>query len=155
VAAGEAVRVGAPGGDGGAARDTVSAWREVGAAGGRDDAEELARALHALGPANVVVTGGHRGEATDVFFDGVEVALLAGERYPDGAAHGSGCTHSSALAAHLALGYTPLEAARAARRLASEAVRDGHRGIGRGSGPVNVLGVAVSARTANGVARRA
>ena len=39
-------------------------------AGDHDDVEELARALHALGPANVVVTGGHREEATDVFFDG-------------------------------------------------------------------------------------
>src|SRR3954467_559893 len=39
-------------------------------AGGADragsDAEDLARALQALGPANVVVTGGHRREATDV-----------------------------------------------------------------------------------------
>ena len=30
--------------------------------------------------------------------------FAAGERYPDGAAHGSGCTHSSSIAAHLALG---------------------------------------------------
>ena len=28
---------------------------------------------------------------------------IEGPRYPDGASHGSGCTHSSALAAHLAL----------------------------------------------------
>ena len=76
-----------------------------------DDVEDLARALHALGPANVVVTGGHRDEVTDVFFDGTTIHLLPGERHPDGAAHGSGCTHSSALAAHLALGFTPLEAA--------------------------------------------
>ena len=48
---------------------------------------------------------------------------------------GPGCTHSSALAAHLALGFTPLEAARAARAIASEAVRDGHREIGAGPGP--------------------
>src|SRR3954468_19566682 len=33
-----------------------------------DDAEALARAVHALGPRAVVVTGGHRDEATDVFF---------------------------------------------------------------------------------------
>jgi hydroxymethylpyrimidine/phosphomethylpyrimidine kinase len=105
-----------------------------------DDAEALARALHALGPEVVVVTGGHRGEATDVFFDGGRVRLLPGERHPDGAAHGSGCTHSSALAAHLALGYAPLEAARAARALASEAVRDGLREIGAGAGPVDALG---------------
>lgn len=110
------------------------------ATGGRDDAEALARALHALGPEAVVVTGGHRGEATDVFFDGSRVELLPGERHPDGAAHGSGCTHSSVLAAHLAMGHSPLEAARAARALASEAVRDGLRGVGAGAGPVDVLG---------------
>ena len=81
------------------------------------------------------MTGGHRDEVTDVFFDGTTFTLLPGERHPDGAAHGSGCTHSSALAAHLALGYSPLEAARAARAIASEAVRDGLRGIGRGPGP--------------------
>jgi len=107
-----------------------------------DDAEQLVRALHALGPENVVVTGGHRDEATDVFFDGERITLIPGERHPDGAAHGSGCTHSSALAAHLALGHSPLEAARAARVIAAEAVRDGLRGIGGGAGPVDALGIA-------------
>jgi hydroxymethylpyrimidine/phosphomethylpyrimidine kinase len=127
----------------------------AGEGGAPDDVEDLARALHALGPANVVVTGGHRDEIVDVFFDGATIALLAGERHPDGAAHGSGCTHSSALAAHLALGFSPREAAEAARRIASEAVRDGHRSIGRGPGPVNVLGVAVSLMTPAELARRA
>ena len=108
-----------------------------------DDVEDLARALHALGPANVVITGGHRAEATDVFYDGSEIHLLPGERHPDGAAHGSGCTHSSALAAHLALGFTALEAAIAAREIASQAVRDGLRELGAGPGPVHVLGEAV------------
>jgi hydroxymethylpyrimidine/phosphomethylpyrimidine kinase len=108
---------------------------------GEDDAEALARALHALGPENVVVTGGHRDTATDVFFDGTRIELLPGERHPDGAAHGSGCTHSSALAAHLALGHTPLEAARAARAIAAEAVRDGLRDLGAGAGPVDALGL--------------
>jgi hydroxymethylpyrimidine/phosphomethylpyrimidine kinase len=112
-------------------------------AGDHDDIEDLARALHEFGPANVVVTGGHRDEITDVFFDGNSITLLSGERHPDGAAHGSGCTHSSALAALLALGLSPVDAAREARRIASEAVRDGHRGIGQGPGPVNVLGVGV------------
>jgi hydroxymethylpyrimidine/phosphomethylpyrimidine kinase len=109
------------------------------------DAEDLARALHKLGPANVVVTGGHRDEATDVFFDGTSLERIPGPRHPDGAAHGSGCTHSSALAAHLALGYTPLEAARAAKQIASEAVRDGLRELGAGAGPVDALGLAARA----------
>jgi hydroxymethylpyrimidine/phosphomethylpyrimidine kinase len=115
------------------------------AAGGGDperlDAPELARAIHALGPRSVVVTGGHRERAADVFYDGETLVEIPGERFPDGAAHGSGCTHSSVLAAHLAHGFTPLEAARVAKARAAAAVRDGLREIGRGAGPVDVLGV--------------
>jgi len=103
--------------------------------------EALVRALHALGPAVVVVTGGHRDEVTDLVFDGAHLDELPGERHADGAAHGSGCTHSSTLAAHLALGSTPLEAARAAREASGAAVRDGLRGLGAGPGPVDVLGL--------------
>jgi hydroxymethylpyrimidine/phosphomethylpyrimidine kinase len=111
----------------------------AGAEAGDATPEALARSIHALGPRAVVVTGGHREEATDVFFDGERLAELPGERFPDGASHGSGCTHSSALAAHLALGHEPLEAAREAKRVAAEAVRDGLRGLGSGAGPVDVL----------------
>ena len=107
-----------------------------------EDPEALARALHGLGPRTVVVTGGHREEIVDTFFDGEQLVAIPGVRHPDGAAHGSGCTHASALAAYLALGSTPLEAARAAREVASDAVRDGLRGLGRGPGPVDALGVA-------------
>jgi hydroxymethylpyrimidine/phosphomethylpyrimidine kinase len=103
--------------------------------------EELARAVRAAGARNVVVTGGHREEIVDVLLDRDEIVHIPGRRYPDGAAHGSGCTHSSALAAHLALGFTLHEAARAARAIAADAVRLGHRELGKGAGPVNVLGV--------------
>jgi hydroxymethylpyrimidine/phosphomethylpyrimidine kinase len=106
------------------------------------DGEDLARAVRALGPDVVVVTGGHREEAADLFFDGTIFVAIPGPRHPDGAAHGSGCTHSSTLAAQLALGAAPLEAARIAREVAAEAVRQGLRGLGDGAGPVDVLGVA-------------
>jgi hydroxymethylpyrimidine/phosphomethylpyrimidine kinase len=106
----------------------------------RDSIEALARALHGLGPVNVVVTGGHRDEATDVFFDGRSFTAIPGQRHPSGASHGSGCTHSSVLAARLAHGDTPLEAARTAKRLAARAIRDGLREIGAGAGPVDLLG---------------
>jgi hydroxymethylpyrimidine/phosphomethylpyrimidine kinase len=134
------------------------------------EAEELARAVLGKGPRIVVLTGGHRTRAVDLFIDsyidpkgvglvdsesgddsedkgeghddrGGEAVEIEGERYPDGAAHGSGCTHSAVLAAHLALGRTPLQAARAARRLAGEAVAHGLRDIGAGAGPVDVLGL--------------
>jgi hydroxymethylpyrimidine/phosphomethylpyrimidine kinase len=116
--------------------------RVLAGAGEEASAGELARAVHALGADNVVVTGGHADAGTDVFFDGAELYEIAGERHPAGASHGSGCTHSSALAAHLALGLTPLDAARKAREVASDAVRDGLHGIGRGAGPVDVFGLA-------------
>jgi hydroxymethylpyrimidine/phosphomethylpyrimidine kinase len=104
-------------------------------------AEELVRAVHGLGPRAVVLTGGHRGDAADLFFDGEQLVEIPGERYESGAAHGSGCTHSSALAAHLALGLDPLDAARAAKAIAGEAVRDGLQSVGRGPGPVDVFGL--------------
>jgi hydroxymethylpyrimidine/phosphomethylpyrimidine kinase len=102
---------------------------------------ELARRVHALGPHAVVVTGGDRPDAADTFFDGERLVEIPGERHPDGAAHGSGCTHSSALAARLAFGDDPLEAARAAKQVAAEAVRDGLRELGEGAGPVDALGL--------------
>jgi len=103
--------------------------------------ERLARALHALGPGTVIVTGGHRRRASDLFYDGRELVELPGERHPGGAAHGSGCTHSSVLAARLAWGDSPLQAARHARRLAGQAVANGLAGLGAGAGPVDVLGL--------------
>jgi hydroxymethylpyrimidine/phosphomethylpyrimidine kinase len=106
------------------------------------DGIQLARALHALGPRYVVVTGGHRDSATDLFYDGTTLTELPGERHPHGAAHGSGCTHSSTLAARLALGDDPLTAARHARAVAADAVANGLRDLGAGPGPVDVFGLA-------------
>lgn len=107
--------------------------------------EELARGVLALGPQAVVVTGGHSLGLVDLFYDGEAMVEVPGEHHPDGAAHGSGCTHSSALAAFLARGASPLQAAEAARRVASEAVGAGLREIGRGPGPVDVFGLSARA----------
>lgn len=102
---------------------------------------ELARAIVALGSEAVVVTGGHSDQMIDLFFDGRQEEEIRGEVHPGRSAHGSGCTHSSALAAMLARGYDPLEAATRAREVASRAVRDSLEGIGAGPGPVNALGL--------------
>ena len=95
------------------------------------------------GPRAVVVTGGHREAGGDLFYDGERLVEIPGERHPDGAAHGSGCTHSSVLAAQLALG---LRAARGgpprARDRRGRGGRAGCASSGAGPGPVDVLGVA-------------
>jgi hydroxymethylpyrimidine/phosphomethylpyrimidine kinase len=113
-----------------------------------DDAsqEDLARAVQVLGPRAVVVTGGHSTALVDLFFDGNEPIEIPGERHPGEAAHGSGCTHSSSIAAFLARGAEPLQAAAAARQLASLAVGAGLQGLGKGHGPVDVFELAARAR---------
>jgi hydroxymethylpyrimidine/phosphomethylpyrimidine kinase len=111
----------------------------------RSEAVALALAVSSLGPGIVVLTGGHRAQTIDLFLErgakAEDVVEIPGERYPDGAAHGSGCTHSSVLAAQLALGHAPLQAAFTARALAGEAVAGGLRDIGEGPGPVDVIGL--------------
>ena len=90
--------------------------RALSGAGEDADQERLAREVQALGPAAVVVTGGHgSGEMADLFFDGSEVVSIPVTEFPGGAAHGSGCTHSSALAALLARGRRPRWRRRAER----------------------------------------
>ena len=128
--------------------------RSLVAGGAQLDVEDLARAIHSMGPDAVVVTGGHRAQICDVFFDGRRVVELPGSRHPDGAAHGSGCTHSSVLAARLAHGDEPLEAARAAQAAAGRAVAQGLREIGAGPGPVDILGIAREADGARRASRR-
>jgi hydroxymethylpyrimidine/phosphomethylpyrimidine kinase len=116
--------------------------RELTGLGDEADAEELARAVKALGPGAAVVTGGHAEDAgSDTFFDGDALERIEGPWHTDGAAHGSGCTHSAALAARLARGDSVLDAAREARKVAAEAVEHGLHDVGEGAGPVDVLGI--------------
>jgi hydroxymethylpyrimidine/phosphomethylpyrimidine kinase len=114
---------------------------------------DLARGIVELGPEAAVVTGGHSEEVVDYFYAGQEVTPIRGPRHPDGASHGSGCTHSASLAAFVALGHDLLSAAEKAREITSEAVKNGLRDVGEGPGPVDVFGLADSAR-AGAKARR-
>jgi hydroxymethylpyrimidine/phosphomethylpyrimidine kinase len=102
---------------------------------------ELGEVILALGPDAVIVTGGHTDTCADVLVDKNGYLEIEGPRFADGAAHGSGCTHSSSLAALLARGMDLEEAARWAREIAAEAVGHGLCEIGAGPGPVDVLRV--------------
>lgn len=105
-----------------------------------DRIEDCAVTLHELGPAAVIVTGGHTSSGADLLYDGERFERIEGPVYDSENTHGAGCTHSSSLASFLALGYDLTEAARRARAVASEAVRYGISEIGAGAGPVHALG---------------
>jgi len=101
---------------------------------------ELAARLVELGARAAIVTGGH-GEPVDHLFDGEQHVEIPVERVESGATHGAGCTHSATLAALLARGLSLEDAARGAAEAASRAVAQGLADIGKGDGPVDVLGL--------------
>ncbi len=103
-------------------------------------AREAARLIHDLGPAVVIVKGGHlEGETSDdLVFDGVTFEILSGRRVATRRTHGTGCTFSAAIAAGLARGLPPFEAARQARVYLQGAIEHAEP-LGAGYGPVNHL----------------
>jgi hydroxymethylpyrimidine/phosphomethylpyrimidine kinase len=105
--------------------------------------EQAARELHSLGPSLVIVKGGRRrdAEAVDVAFDGRSVTLLRAPWVDTGNVHGTGCTFSAAIAANLALGLEPLEAALAAKQFVTRAIWKSSRWhLGAGHGPLDQIG---------------
>ncbi|MGH7426051.1 MAG: hydroxymethylpyrimidine/phosphomethylpyrimidine kinase family protein, partial [Candidatus Methylomirabilales bacterium] len=96
-----------------------------------------ARDLRSMGPASVLVTGGHlEGPAIDVFYDGGSFTELASERIDSPHTHGTGCVLSAAIAAYLAGGEPVIEAVRKAKHFVTGAIRHGLQ-LGGGPGPVN------------------
>jgi hydroxymethylpyrimidine/phosphomethylpyrimidine kinase len=103
-------------------------------------AREAARRIHGLGPAMVVVKGGHLAGDTsdDLVFDGRTFEILSGRRVATSHTHGTGCTFSAAIAACLARGLPPFEAVREARAYLQGAIEHAEP-LGAGHGPVNHL----------------
>lgn len=101
------------------------------------DAADAARRIHDMGPAAVILTGGHLpgNDVVDILFDGREVLEIRGPRVDTAHSHGTGCTFAAAVAAGLALGRTLPAAARAARQYVERGLRRAP-GIGRGNGPL-------------------
>jgi hydroxymethylpyrimidine/phosphomethylpyrimidine kinase len=109
--------------------------------GSVDDLPSAAQALLAQGAHAVLLKGGHLpGEqVVDLLArPGQPDIELASPRIPSRNTHGTGCTLSSAIAAHLALGATLEQAVRLARAYILEAIRQGARVVvGHGHGPLN------------------
>lgn len=103
--------------------------------------EDTCRALLDLGPAAVVLTGGHAGgeSADDLLFDGTEYTRLSGPRVDTRNSHGTGCAFSAALCAHLARGDDLHAAARGAKSFVTGALESARtRELGQGAGPLDL-----------------
>lgn len=102
-----------------------------------EQARTAARAIHALGPAFVVIKGGHReGSPVDLVFDGQDFTEITGRRIDTTNTHGTGCTFSAAIAAYLAHDATPLQAIEQAKDFITAALEASYA-IGEGHSPVN------------------
>lgn len=106
--------------------------------GNVEDMISAAERIAAMGPAAVLVKGGHLpGDAlTDVLsVDGV-IETFTDERIATRHTHGTGCTLASAIAAGLGQGLSLQDAVVRGRAYVREAIRTAP-GYGRGHGPLN------------------
>jgi len=113
----------------------------LGTAEARTEAEMIAQAeaLAARGP-SVLLKGGHLSgaESVDVFLHEGRSELLRSPRVETRNTHGTGCTLSSAIAAHIARGATLDAAVRSAKAYISAAIAAADTlNVGRGHGPVH------------------
>jgi len=103
----------------------------------RASMEEAARRIKALGPASVVVKGGHlEQEACDLLFDGRSFRAYASPKIDTICTHGAGCTFSAAITAALAKGQEVAEAVATAKTFVTRTIAAGFP-IGHGHAPLN------------------
>jgi hydroxymethylpyrimidine/phosphomethylpyrimidine kinase len=106
--------------------------------GNEGQMREAARRIAAMGVAKVVVKGGHLKTATamDIVFDGARMEDLTAERIPTRNTHGTGCTFSSAIAAHMARGVEFFQSVQRAKQYVTGAIANALP-IGKGHGPTH------------------
>lgn len=105
-----------------------------------DDMREVAKRLHGLGFAFVLVKGGHRNAETcdDLLYDGDVFRIFSMPRVATRNTHGTGCTLSSAITACLAKGLDLAHAIETAKRYLQDAlVHADALDVGKGHGPLN------------------
>lgn len=102
------------------------------------DPADAARALLDLGPAAVLLKGGHGDgdRVTDWLATETDLIAFAAPRLASRHTHGTGCTLATAIAAGLAWGLALPEAVGRARAYVQRAIETAP-GLGRGHGPLN------------------
>lgn len=98
----------------------------------KKDMKKSAKILKNMGPEVVVITGGHLKEtALDLYYDG-DYHYIKSKKI-EGEYHGTGCAFSSAIAASLAHGRSPLESVKKAKMFINRAIKKAYR-PGKGMG---------------------
>lgn len=90
-----------------------------------EDLRAAAREIHARHGCAVLMKGGHLRdlkEAADIFWDGHEELLLSAPFVRGVSTHGTGCTYSAAITAHLALGCPLSRAVEKAKQHITQAI---------------------------------
>ena len=106
----------------------------------RDEMADQALALTQLGPQAVLIKGGHLDgdDCPDVLAQDDQLHWFEGVRTPTKNTHGTGCTLSAAIAAHLAKGASAITAVEQAKQYISGAIAAaGSLTVGQGHGPVH------------------
>ncbi len=105
----------------------------------RTSAENAARAIGRLGPANVLIKGVQAADgAVDLLWIEGRPTYIAARRIDTGNTHGTGCALTAAITARLALGENLEEAVRGAKAFVTEGIRT-NPGFGSGCGPINLF----------------
>jgi hydroxymethylpyrimidine/phosphomethylpyrimidine kinase len=102
--------------------------------------EAQARELLTLGPAFVLIKGGHGegAESVDLLVGQGHAVRLSARRVATKNTHGTGCTLSAAIAAGLAKGLDVVAAVREAKSYVTAAIAAADRlQVGHGHGPIN------------------
>ena len=95
-----------------------------------EDLKQAALEIYERHGCAALVKGGHlklRSEAIDVFYDGHEMRELTARRVRGVSTHGTGCTYSAAITAHLAHGKTLFSAVELAKRFITTAISQSYK----------------------------
>lgn len=102
-----------------------------------EDMKKAGKVILNLGPKYVLMKGGHlEGDCVDVLIGEDLFEIFKCERVNRKNTHGTGCTMSSAITSHLALGYDIVESVKLSKDYITEAIRHSFD-IGHGVGPVH------------------
>jgi hydroxymethylpyrimidine/phosphomethylpyrimidine kinase len=104
-----------------------------------DEMASAAEALQKMGARDVLITGGHLPDNTDLLRteDG-QIHPIRGQKVESRSTHGTGCALAMAIACNLAQGLDTLAAATKAKEYVLKAIQAAYA-VGKGHGPLNHL----------------